>query len=85
MNTTSSSASDDIQQLALQKMSAVLGADRARQLQQRILDDLRLELRSPQDLLRFSEALSRLGGFEGAVGAMLGVTAIMRGASPDRS
>ncbi len=84
MSTTGRDAPCDLHNLALEKMSAVLGADRARQLQQRILDELHLELRSPQDLLRFSQALSSVGGFEGAVGAMLGVAAIMRGASPDR-
>lgn len=85
MNTAQhAEASGELHRLAFEKMAAVLGAERARQLQQSILDDLGIELRTPQDLLRFSEALSRFGGFEGAVGAMLGVTAVMRGAGPSR-
>jgi hypothetical protein len=75
-------APSDFDRLAFEKMAAVLGADRARQLLRSILQELGIELRTPQDLFRFSEALSRLGGFEGAVGAMLGVTAVMRGAGP---
>lgn len=84
MSPTQAEAPIDFHRLAFEKMAAVLGADRARQLLQRILEELGIELRTPQDLFRFSEALSRLGGFEGAVGAMLGVTAVMRGAGPSR-
>ena len=35
-------------------------------------------------MLRLSEVMSKLPGFEGAVGAMLGVAAVMRGATPLR-
>ena len=38
------------------------------------------QLRSAEDLVRLSEAMIPLGGFEGAVGAMLGVSAVLRGA-----
>lgn len=74
----------EIHQLAFQKMSAVLGRVRAGQLLQSILDARRMELRTPQDLFEFSEVLSGMGGFEGAVGAMLGVAAVLRGAGPKR-
>ncbi len=74
--------SGELYRLALGKMSAVLGPERARQLMRQLLDELRIELRTPQDLLRLSEHMSRLGGFEGAVGAMLGVAAVIRGATP---
>lgn len=73
-------APSEMHRLALTKMSAVLGPERARQLLRGILDGLGGELRTPQDLFVFSEQLTRLGGFEGAVGAMLGVLAVMRGA-----
>jgi len=68
--------------LAFEKTARVLGPDRARSLLESLLAELRLDLATPQDLLRLSERMSMLGGFEGAVGAMLGVTAVLRGASP---
>ena len=83
MNTTTPEPHGEIHSLALAKMSAVLGPERADRLLRSILHDLGIELRTPQDLFRFSEDLSRHGGFEGAVGAMLGVAAVMRGAGPD--
>ena len=84
MTGSDAECSGEIYQLALEKMSAVLGRVRAGQLLRRILDDRRLKLQTPQDLFEFSEALSAMGGFEGAVGAMLGVTAVLRGAGPKR-
>ncbi len=75
-------SSSEMHRIALEKMAAVLGRVRASQLSSRILDELHMELRTPQDLLEFSEALAAMGGFEGAVGAMLGVTAVLRGATP---
>ena len=80
MNAHEPDSASDIQTLALKKMAAVLGPERAALLMGRILSERRIELRTPQDLLTFSEALSLQGGFEGAVGAMLGVAAVMRGA-----
>ena len=71
-----------IQRLAYDKMSAVLGPERARRLMQQLLHRLELELQTAQDLMTFASEMSALGGFEGAVGAMLGVTAILRGAAP---
>lgn len=44
------------------------------------------EIRSADDLYAFSEQLSRRGGYEAAVGGLLGVAAVLRGASaPPRS
>jgi hypothetical protein len=74
--------STDLRRIAFDKMSSVLGRDRATRLMERLLSELALELDTPQDLLRFADAMSRLGGFEGALGAMLGVTAVIRGAQP---
>lgn len=81
MPPSGSVAPGELRQLALTKMSNVLGAERARMLMERLLRELAIELETPDDLAHFAEALSRQGGFEGAVGAMLGVTAVMRGAS----
>ncbi len=80
--TLSGASSQDFAQLAYDKLSAVIGPDKARVIQNQILSELGIELKTAQDLHRFSQSLTRLGGFEGAVGAMLGVTAIMRGARP---
>ena len=74
----------ELHEFALAKMSKVLGPDRARQLMKRLLDELGIELRTPDDLVQLSDAMSRLGGFEGAVGAMLGVAAVLRGAGSSR-
>ena len=76
------SGSSELQEFTLAKMTRVLGADRARQILDSLLAELHMELRTPDDLVRLSEAMSGLGGFEGAVGAMLGVAAVLRGATP---
>jgi hypothetical protein len=77
--------SGDLRRLAFDKISAVLGPERAERLLQRLLPELGITLATPQELFILSEAMGSLGGFEAAVGAMLGVAAIMRGASPARS
>ncbi len=76
-------ATDKFHELALTKMTRILGAQRAQRLMGQILASLNIELQGPDDLLRFATELSKLGGFEGAVGAMLSVQAVMNGASAD--
>ncbi len=71
---------DEFHQLALGKMTAVLGAERARRLMDDILAEMNGRLRSAEDLFAFGTRLTRVGGFEGAVGAMLCVRAVMAGA-----
>ncbi len=73
-------AAGKLHELALTKMTRILGEQRAHRLMVQILASLDIELRSADELLRFSEELSKLGGFEGAVGAMLSVQAVMHGA-----
>ena len=75
-------SSTELRRFALSKMANILGPDRARPLLDRLLDELAIELRTPQELLQLSERMSQLGGFEAAVGAMLGVAAVLRGATP---
>lgn len=75
---------NELYDFALGKAARVLGPDRARRLIEGLLDELGIELRTPQDLIVLSERMSRLGGFEGAVGAMLGVAATLRGGTPAR-
>ena len=81
MPQSASIAADKFHQLALTKMTRVLGAQRGHRLMQQILESLRIELQGPDELLRFAAELSKLGGFEGALGAMLSVQAVMNGAS----
>lgn len=71
---------DELLQVALAKMSPVLGAGRARALLDRLLSELRLELHTPQDLYEVGRAMSDLDGYEGAVGSLVRVAAVMRGA-----
>ena len=73
----------ELRRFALGKMANVLGPERARQLLDRLLAELGVELTTPQELLLLSERMTQLGGFEAAVGAMLGVAAVLRGAAPD--
>ncbi|MBA2321107.1 MAG: hypothetical protein H0V89_08125 [Deltaproteobacteria bacterium] len=65
--------------LAHGKMAAVLGEHRARDLVVALTTKHSLALETPDDLARFATELSKLGGFEGAVGAMLGLQATMLG------
>jgi hypothetical protein len=74
----------ELYDFAFAKTAKVLGAERARRLIDPLLHKLGIELRTPQDLMLLSEEMSRLGGFEGAVGAMIGVAAVLRGATPSR-
>jgi hypothetical protein len=72
----------EFDELALAKLTRVLGADRARHLLEELLSQRGSRLLSAQDLYEFSQALTKRQGFEGALGAMLGVTAVIRGARP---
>ncbi len=76
-----SEAGSELHQFAFEKIAKVLGPDRARQIMARLLAELGIELQTPDDLLRLSRAMTALGGFEGAVGGMLGVAAVLRGAA----
>ena len=74
----------EFHQIALTKMTAVLGAERARQLIALLVTQPGVTIATADDLLHFAETLVQLGGFEGAVGALLTVIAVMRGASGPR-
>ena len=68
-------------ELALVKLANILGRPAAVRVMREVLAELRLGgLTSADELYRFSQALSSRDGFVGAVGAMLSVTALMRGA-----
>lgn len=77
------SASSELHQLALRKLTNVLGAEHARSLMTRTLGELAMpHIETPHHLLQFADALRGQGGFIAAVGAMLGVAAVLRGATP---
>lgn len=78
------SSDSEFDRLAREKMTRVLGESRAAQLYAEILAEIgRDSLESADDLLAFARALSGRGAFEGAVGAMLSVQAVMKGAKGD--
>ena len=80
--TAMQAANEDLRDLAFGTMARVLGHDRATVMLGRLLAELGIELRTADELLLLSQRMVRLGGFEGAVGAMLGVSAVVRGATP---
>jgi hypothetical protein len=61
-------------------MSAVLGRAQAERLLAQITASQKIELLTADDLHAFAAELTKRGGFEGAVGAMLGVRSVMLGA-----
>lgn len=80
MTSTTDPRAVDFRELALEKMSSVLGDARAQLLLSRICHENQVSLETADDLFRFAGELSKLGGFEGAVGALLSVRAVMLGA-----
>lgn len=72
----------DLVNLALSKMSPVLGKGAANALLHRLLLELRLELQTHDDLYHLGQAMAALSGFEGAVGSMVSLSAVLRGARP---
>jgi len=68
--------------LAQSKLALVFGDEKAQRLLREIAADGGLgEISTAQDLLVFSGALKKRGGFESTVGAMLGLQAVLRGAT----
>lgn len=75
-------AADDLAALALAKLSRVLGPDRGARVFAETLDTARMTtLSSADELYAFAEQLSRRGGIEAAVGGLLSVAAVIRGAA----
>lgn len=76
---------ESFEAIARAKMSRVLGSTRAEQLFRSVLEQTGLSrLQSAEDLLIFAQALAKAPAFEGAVGSMLCVTAVMAGATDSR-
>lgn len=73
-------------EVALEKLSNVVGSARAEEVFARTLRDLNLDqLRSADDLYSFAQQVRKLEGFVGAVGALLSVHAVIQGAGPPRN
>lgn len=69
-------------EVALTKLSNVVGREQAEEVYAATMRDLDLEsLRSPNDLFIFAQHVKKLEGFVGAVGALLSVHAVIHGAS----
>lgn len=69
-------------ELARTKLSRVLGPERAAKVYAEVLAELALDdLRTADELYRFGERLSARRGFEAAVGSLLSVDAVLRGAT----
>jgi hypothetical protein len=70
---------------ALEKLTRVLGHDRARRVYADTLTSAGLaDVRTADDLHAFGQQLSKQGGFEAAVGGLISVAAILRGATGAR-
>lgn len=68
--------------LALDKLTRVLGAAQGQRAFERTLAEAQLtDIRTPNELYTFGEHLAKVGGFEAAVGRLLTVAAVVRGAN----
>lgn len=80
MSPSAPTAASELYELAYAKMSRVLGESRAQELIALICEKQRVTLATADELMTFARELNAMGGFEGAVGALLSVLAVMRGA-----
>lgn len=68
---------------ALQKLTNLMGAERGRRFFDQMLDELGMTaLATPQDSLRFGEALMEHGGVLASIGRSVKIHAILHGANP---
>lgn len=69
--------------VAVEKLTRILGAETGRSTMTRALQLSGLQsLQSADDLYRFAQELTAMSGFARAVGGMLSLEAILRGARP---
>jgi hypothetical protein len=72
-------------EFALDKLTRVLGRERAQRVYRETMTSAALtDIHTPEDLHAFGQQLSTCGGFEAAVGGMLSVAAVLRGATGRR-
>ena len=71
---------------ALQKLTNLMGADRGRRFFEQMLGQLGMAgIETPQDSLRFGEALIEQGGVLASIGRSVKIHAILRGAQASDS
>jgi hypothetical protein len=71
-------------EVALNKLTNVMGASAGQKLAQSVLREVGIErVSSAADLKRFADSLSRHGGFASAVGALLALHATMYGGAAE--
>lgn len=71
--------------LALEKLTTVLGPERGRAVFDEAMAESRVtKIATAQDLLALADVIQRRGGVEGAVGSILGFQALLRGAGRPR-
>lgn len=76
----------ELDELARSKLVKVLGPERGPRVLGIALAGLSLaSIATPDDLYAVSERLVAMGGMEAAVGALLGVAAVIRGAAGPRT
>ncbi len=81
MSTPGTTPQTSFAELARAKLARVLGPERGAKIYAEVLAELGLDdLRTADDLHAFGERLSSRRGFEAAVGSLLSVDAILRGA-----
>ncbi len=79
---TAPAAEEDLSELALSKLTRILGPQRGPRVHREVLAVMGLrELRTPDDLHLFAKHVTDRGGMDGAVGGLLSVAAVIRGAS----
>jgi hypothetical protein len=75
------STGGEFYQLALEKMSRILGERRGAQLLSQLSEEHRIDLSTVDQLYEFGTVLTKLEGIEAAVGALLCSRAVMLGAA----
>lgn len=81
---SNASSGDDLSALAIGKLSRVLGAERGLRIFDATLAAANMSrVQTPDELYRFAQQLSLMGGIEAAVAGLLSVSAVIRGASAE--
>jgi hypothetical protein len=83
---TAEEGATELNELALGKLTRILGPDRGRRVFDQTLAAVHLTaVRTPEELSVFAATLEKRGGIEAAVAGLLSVAATMRGASGTRT
>ena len=76
-----STTDQDLDEVALEKLRRVLGQEPGDRLFAEVLTEMQLDrLQTPQQLYAFGEIIARRPGFEAAVGRLIAIAAVVRGA-----